>query len=443
MNKPPLILSRRFAPLFFAQWGGAFNDNFFKSALLILFTFKGLELGGMPVNVVNNLVSATLILPFLIFAALASQYADKFEKSALIRALKLAELIVMAGAAVALWLGNAWLMLLALFCMGVQSACFSPLKYAILPQHVASEELVAANGLLHVGTSLAIFMGLIGGSVAAQLPSGVLAVAIGGICIALLGYWASRKIPVADSAAPDLKLQHNPFKQYWRSLSHAMESAIIFWSIIGISWYWFLGSVFLTQLPNLIRSVLGAAPAAVPVFLLIFLIGVCIGAILTNRLSRGRVEPALVPLGGVLISLVAFDLYWAAQSYSAAYVLSADLIGLAELFSRFEVMRVLIDFSLLGAVGGLFIVPLAALLQERTQAQSRAQVVGANNFFNAIFMIAAALAGVFLLGVFGFSIAEFFAITAIVNILVVALMLIRVAEFWQRFRRRFFQAVSN
>lgn len=431
--------SRRFAPLFFTQWGGAFNDNFYKSALLILFTYQGLELGQLSINVVNNLVSATLILPFLIFAALAAQYADKYEKSALIRALKFAEVSVMLGAAAALWLGNAWLMLLALFCMGLQSACFSPLKYAILPQHVDEKELVSANSLLHMGTSLAIFMGLIGGSIAAQMPSGTMVVAAGGVTIAVLGYLFSRAIPEAKSAAPELPLQANPFRQYRRSFSHACENRMVLFTIIGISWYWFLGSVFLTQLPNLLRSVLGASPLLVPIFLLVFLLGVCIGAILTNRLSRGRVEAGLVPLGGVLISCVAFDLYFSLSSYVASYPVldNSALLGITELSQRFNAWRVLVDFSLLGAVGGLYIVPLSALLQSRTRAENRAQVVGANNFVNALFMIAAAIAGALFLGRWGYSIGELFAFTAIVNLLVLLLMLLSVSEFLQRFKIRF------
>lgn len=435
----PLMRSRRFAPLFFTQWGGAFNDNFYKSALLILFTYQGLELGSLSINVVNNLVSATLILPFLIFAALASQYADKYEKSALIRALKLAEVSVMLGAAAALWLGNAWLMLLALFCMGLQSACFSPLKYAILPQHVDEKELVAANSLLHMGTSLAIFMGLIGGSIAAQMPAGTMVVAVAGVIIAAFGYISSRAIPKAESSDPELSLQLNPFRQYHRSFSHACENRMVLLTIVGISWYWFLGSVFLTQLPNLLRSVLGASQLLVPIFLLVFLLGVCIGAVLTSRLSRGRVEAGLVPIGGVLISCVALDLYFALSSYAESYpfLVESPLLGISELSQRFNAWRVLIDFSLLGAVGGLYIVPLSALLQSRTRAESRAQVVGANNFVNALFMIAAAIVGALFLGKLGYTIGELFAVTACVNAAVLLLMLLSVDEFLQRFKVRF------
>ncbi len=441
-NSSPLFFSRRFAPLFFTQWGCAFNDNFFKGSLLIMFTYNGLELNQVSVDVVNNLVAATLILPFLIFAAFAAQFADKYEKSGLIRRLKLAELCIMAAAAAAFWLGNAWLMLLALFCMGVQSACFSPLKYAILPQHIAENELVAANSLLHAGTSLAVFMGLIGGTIAAQMPAGTVAVAISGVVIALLGYWSSRAIPIAESAAPELRLVFNPLRQYRRSFGYAFENRMVFWSIIGVSWYWFLGSVYLTQLPNLVRTVLGGAPSLVPLFLVFFLLGTCVGAVLTNKLSRGRVEPGLVPLGGLLISLVGFDLYWAASSYQLAYPLlpNAELINMQLLLTRFAGLRVLLDFTLLGVVGGLFFVPLSALLQTRSRAESRAQVVGANNFFNALFMIGAALISATFLGLWDFSIAELFGFSALLNLFILASMLLAVAEYWQRLCVRFFRA---
>ena len=437
----PLMRSRRFVPLFLTQWGGAFNDNFFKSALLMMFTYKGLELAQLSDNVVNNLVAATLIMPFLLFAAFAAQFADKYEKSGLIRALKLAELGIMVAAAVALWLGNAWLMLLALFCMGAQSACFSPLKYAILPQHIAEDELVAANSLLHAGTSLAIFMGLIGGSIAAQMPSGTLAVATIGAVIALLGYCSSRAIPAAESASPQLRMVFNPLRQYRRSFVHACENRMVFWSIIGVSWYWFLGSIYLTQLPNLVRSVLGGAPPLVPLFFLLFFLGTCAGAALTNRLSRGRVEAGLVPLGGVLISLVGFDLYGATSDYLLKYPehTGAELLTVIEVISRIEAQRVLLDFTLLGAVGGLFIVPLSALLQERTRPESRAQVFGANNFVNALFMIAAATLGAVFLGRWGYSIAELFALTALLNTLLLVVMLLAESEFWQRLCIRFFK----
>jgi len=442
MNKNILLRRKTFAPLFFTQMGGAFNDNFLKSALLILFTYGGLTLGDIKVDVINNFVSAIFVLPFLLFAAFASQFADKFEKSKLMRALKLAELCIMLGAALALWLGSAGWLLLALFASGTQSACFSPLKYAILPQQLPSTELVAANSLLHMGTSMAILTGLIGGSAIAQLPGGTAIIAISGVVIAILGYLSSRSIPAAPSANPGLVLCYNPLLQYWRSFTYARKDRMVFAVIMGISWYWFVGSVFLTQLPNLVRANLSAGPLAVPIFLVLFLGGIVLGAFLTNALSRRRVEAGLVPLGGVLITLVGLYIYWAAQAYVQRHGVvvanAADLLSPGALFSRPLALQILLGFVLLGLVGGIFIVPLLSLLQARTKVETRAQVIGVTNFINATFMILAALFGAFMLGKVGISIAQLFAITALINLLILLWLVKFVPEFWQRFLQRFF-----
>jgi len=331
--------------------------------------------------------------------------------------------------------------------MGMQSACFSPLKYAILPQQLSAAELVPANSLLHMGTSTAILVGLIGGSAVAQLPGGTQVVAVIGVVIAVLGYLSSRFIPAAPSAAPELILRYNPLRQYWRSFNYARENRLVFTVIIAISWYWFVGSIFLTQLPNLIRANLGAGPLAVPVFLLLFLTGIGIGTVLSSKLSRRRVEAGLVPVGGGLISVAGFYLYWATESYvqqyglgaqaSTALVGVAELVGVTELLSRPLAVHVLLGFVLLGVVGSLYVVPLLSLLQERTRAETRAQVVGATNFINATFMIIAALAGAFFLAKLNFSIAELFLLTALLNLVVLLWLVWVEAEFWQRFIQRF------
>lgn len=434
----PLMRSRRFAPLFFTQWGGAFNDNFLKSAMLIIFTYGGLELGDLTVDVVNNLVSATLIIPFLLFAAFASQYADKFEKSKIIRALKLIELIIMLGAAAALWLGSAPLLLLALFASGTQSACFSPLKYAILPQHVSSNELVSANGLLHMGTTMAIFMGLIAGSIAAVVPNSSAVTSIGLIVVAVFGYISSRSIPLAPSVDSELPLLRNPLKQYWRSFSYACKSRFLLWTIIAISWFWFLGSIYLTQLPNFVATQLSAGKGVLSFFLMLFFLGVCTGSIAAKKLSRGLLEPGLVPVGAVLITLVGFELYWAGEYYRDNIVATSAPLLVTEYFQQLGAHRVLFAYFLLGAVSALFIVPLSALLQARTQSESRAQVVGANNFANAIFMIMAAVMGAYFLGELKYSIDELFVAVAWANLVFLLLLVLAVPEFFQRFKIRFF-----
>ncbi len=434
-----LLRRRRFWPLFLTQLGGAFNDNFYKSALLMLFTYGGIERWGLSIDVINNVVAATLIVPFLLFAPLAGQYADKFEKSAFIRLIKIAEIGIMLLGALALWLNSAALLLLVLFLTGTQSACFSPLKYSILPQHLERDELTGGNGLLHTGTSVAIFLGMIAGTLALSFSGGRWWVAAGALVIAWFGWRVSRLIPQAPSSDPELALHGNPYRQTRRSLACARENAMVFWCIIGSSWYWFLGSIYLTQLPNFTRSVLSGASAAVSLFLVLFLAGICVGALLCERLSRQRVEPALVPLGAILVTVFGVDLAFAGSAFASAHPAPGpDLYySVVELLQRPRWWRVALDVALLGVAGGLYVVPLSALIQSRSRAEHRAQVIGAGNVINALFMVAASLVGLLVLGVLGLSIPQLFLVVMGLHLLISALVFVRQPEFLQRFRQRF------
>lgn len=434
-----LLRRRRFAPLFLAQLGGAFNDNFYKSALLMLFTYGGIERWGLGVDVVNNLVAATLIVPFLLFAPLAGQYADKFEKARFIRALKLAELAVMALGALALWLNSSALLILVLFLTGTQSACFSPLKYGILPQHLPPNDLTGGNGLLHAGTSLAIFLGMVAGTVALSVAGGRWWVAAGALLIAWGGWRASRAIPEAPAADPQLRLERNPYRQTLRSIARARDNTMVFWCIIASSWYWFLGSVYLTQLPNFTRSVLSAGQSAVSALLILFLTGILAGALLCERLSRRAVEPAVVPLGALLVLVFGLDLAWAGEQFARAHPAPGadELHTLRELLAWPHAWRVAADVWLLGLAGGLYVVPLSALIQQRSRPAHRAQIIGAGNVINALFMVAASVAGLLVLGVLDWSIPGLFALIMLAHALLCALVFARRPDFLRRFRERF------
>jgi len=448
-----LFRSRRFLPLFITQFGGAFNDNFYKSALLMLFTYSGVEGGGLAwggldwsgeprwglsIDVVNNLISAMLIVPFLLFAAMAGQFADKYEKSRLIRGIKLGEIAIMLAGCLALYLNSPAGLLLILFFTGTQSACFSPLKYSILPQHVSPQALTGANGLMHGGTSLAIFTGLIAGSLAIQVSTGRTLVAVISLLVALVGWFASRQIPLAAAADTALRVQWRPGRQMMRTLHHARENSLVFCAILGISWYWFLGSVYLTQLPNFTRSVLHGAPAMVTLLLVMFLVGVCSGALLCERLSRRRVEPGLVPLAAILVALFGFDLYAAGTALLAdASAVGSDYLPLSVLLLKPQTWRVMADVLLLGVAGGLYVVPLSALMQSRSRAASRAQVVAANNVINALFMVAAAVIGVICLEVMGQTIPQLFLWVTLMHVFVCCLMFSWQREFPEAFRQRF------
>lgn len=433
-----LMREQRFLPLFITQSGGAFNDNFYRAALLVLFTYTDIHFMGLGVDVTNNLVAATLIIPFLLFAPLAGQYADKFEKSAFIRSLKLAEILIMLLAALALWLNSASLLLLVVFLTGTQSACFSPLKYAILPQHMHPRELVGANGLIHSGTSLAILLGMIGGSLAMAFEPGRWLVAGGGVLIAAVGWRASLHIPRAEPADAAINLKLNPYTQGLRSIGYARQNDMVFWSIIGSSWYWFLGTFYLTQLPNFTRATLFGEAQVISVLLAVFIFGIGLGALLCERLSRREVEPGVTPLGALLVLIFGIDLALAGFAFGAAHTpASGQLFGVLELFALPHWWRVVVDVALLGVGGSLYMVPLFSLMQKRSRADRRAQIIGANNVLNALFMIAAALTGMVGLGVMGLTIPELFLVVMTVHVLVCALIFMRMREFWQRFRIRF------
>lgn len=438
-RRSPLWRSRRFAPLFWAQFGGAFNDNLYKSALLMYFTYKGYENWGLGVDSINNIAAAIMILPFLFFPSFIAQYADKQEKSALILRVKWAECAIMALVGVALWLENSLVLLLLLLCTGAQSSCFSPLKYSVVPQHVDKDELVAANGLLYLGTSMAIFLGLIVGSILAQLPASEWLLSAGLLIVAFVGLCAARKIPLAQSHDPELKLERNPVRQSLRTLRIARQCPVLFFAIIGIGWYWFLGSIYLTQLPNLSRSVLGAGPVWVTVFLMVFLLGVALGSWLSSKLSAGKVDPGIVPIGALGILLIGVLMAWLLSDYTASYGVVEGLISAESLLARPQFLALLACFVGLGGAGGMYIVPLVALMQSRAQDHQRAQVVGAGNIVNAAFMAAAAILGAATLGYFQWSIAQLFYWVALVHCLVAALIFSRVPDFsqalWQRLNR--------
>ncbi len=434
-----LLHERRFLPLFITQFGGAFNDNFYKSALLILFTYGGIERWGLEIDVINNLVAATLIIPFLLFAPSAGQFADKYEKAGIIRRIKVAEIGITLLAALALWLNSSELLLLVLFLTGTQSACFGPLKYSILPQLVSSRELTGANGLIHTGTSLAIFLGLIAGTLALEFAQGRWIIAVGGVLIAWVGWRASTRIPRAEPADAQLQLHSNPWRQTLRTLAYARENPMVFWCIIGASWYWFLGSVYLTQLPNFTRGTLFGTPAVVSALLALFLAGICCGALLCERISRRRVEPGVVPLGALLVAVFGADLALAGFAFAAAHApADADsLYGLGELLSMPRWWRVTLDVFMLGVAGGLYLIPLSALMQSRSRAENRAQIIGANNVYNALFMIGAAAAGLVGLGVIGLSIPALFLWVVGLHLVLMTLIFTRMPEFRQRLAERF------
>jgi len=394
------------------QFLGAMNDNVFKQALVILLAYQTASFTSMSSDTLQNLAQALFILPFFLFSATAGQLADKYEKSRLITITVAIELAVMLLGAVGLLSHSLALLLGALFLGGVQSALFGPVKYAILPQSLAESELVGGNGLVETGTSIAILAGMIvGGWMIAQPGWGVVGVAVTTCALSALGLVASRFIPQAPPADPGLRINWNPLTETWRILRFTSQNRTVFLSVLGISWFWFYGALLVTQFPNLARIVLSQESTYVTLLLVVFSVGVGLGSLLCERLSGHKVELGLVPFGSIGLTLFGLDLAFAASQAG---------------------WRLLADLALLGVFGGFYIVPLYALVQARSEASHRSRVIAGNNVLNAVFIVAAAVIAIALLGA-GLTIPQLFLVAALMNAAVALYIYTLVPEFLMRF----------
>ncbi|MEO7064071.1 MAG: MFS transporter [Dokdonella sp.] len=422
-----LLRTRRFAPFFATQALGAFNDNAFRQAMVVLVAFH-MGLSDHDVGLYSNLAPALFILPFFLFSASAGQLAEKFEKTRLIRYVKLFEIAAMALAAYAFHVKNVPVLFGVLVLMGLHSTFFGPIKYSILPQALAPEELVGGNGLVEMGTSLAILIGMIaGGSLMALTGVGPSAASILVVGIAIAGYLVSRTIPAAPATAPELRFNFNPFSETVRVLGFVTRNRTVFNSVLGISWFWFFGGVFTAQLPNYTKLFLGGTEAVAILALALFSIGVGVGSLLCERLSGHKVEIGLVPFGSIGLSLFGIDLYFARPELATAHGLGA----LAFLAAPGN-WRIALDLTLLGVFAGFYIVPLFALVQSRAERSQLSRVIAGNNIINALFLVAAAAFGIGL-GALGLSIPQIFLCTAVLNALVAIYIYTLVPEFLMRF----------
>ncbi|MFT4608585.1 MAG: 1-acyl-sn-glycerol-3-phosphate acyltransferase [Chitinophagales bacterium] len=425
-----LLKSRRFLPFFITQLLGAFNDNLYKNGLTIFIAFQAANISKDASNSLVNIATALFILPFFLFSPIAGQLADKFEKSLLIRRIKLLEIGIMLLAAVAFYLQSPALLIAILFLMGTQSALFGPVKYSLLPQALKPEELVGGNAMVEFGTFLSILLGLIASVFIIGFGTQILSVAV--VIFAIIGYWASRSIPSLAAAAPELKISFNIISQTRNIVRDAHQDRSVFYSIIGISWFWFIGITYVTQLPNYVRYELGGDEHVYIMLLAMFSIGIGAGSFLCERMSGRIVELGLVPIGALGLTVFGVDIYFA-QPIAA----SAPLIGNALLTNSMTFitngnnLRVMFDIIMLGISGGIYIVPLYALVQQRSDAKKRSRIIAANNIVNALFMVVASLYGLFGLSS-GLSISMLFLIMALMNA-VVALFIYRlVPEFIMR-----------
>jgi len=423
-----LLSQRRFAPFFGTQFLGALNDNIFRNGLVILITFQGITVLGMGHTVLANVAAFLFILPFFLLSAIAGQLADKYEKSMLMRRVKLLEIGLMALAAIALLSKLYELLLFVLFLTGCQSTLFGPVKYAYLPQKLHTDELVGGNALVESGTYVAIIIGLIIGvetidfELDRQVPLAVILVAV-----ACMGYLASRKIPKTEAVDPELKINWNAWTETWRIVSFARAEKSVFLSILGISWFWFFGSAMTIQIPAYTADILNGNESVVTTLLVAFAVGVGLGSLLCERMSGHRIELGLVPFGAIGMSLFAIDLYFAQPDATTSSVSSVG-----DFLSRAGSWRILADLALLGAFGGFYSVPLYALIQKRSERKHLSRIIAANNIINSLLMVGAAVISIIVLKS-GFSIPQLFLFIAALNALVAIYIFSLLPEFLMRF----------
>src|SRR5580765_3520117 len=423
-----LLAERRFAPFFWTQFLGAGNDNVYKNALVIFVAFHAATLTSLDTNALVNLAGAVFIAPFVVFSATAGQLADKLEKSRLIRWIKLLEIAIMAVGLAGFWRRDLTLLFTALALLGVHSTVFGPVKYAILPQQLKPDELIGGNGLVEMGTFVAILIGtIVGGLVVAVEGSGPVLAGAVAVAIAVAGYLASRFIPPLPPVDPGLAINWNPFSETWKNLRIAHGNYVVWQSMLGISWFWFYGAVFLAQFAGFARDTLGGNEHVVTLLLALFSVGIGIGSLLCERLSGRRVELGLVPFGSIGLTIFAIDLWLASRNLHAS-----GLAGLDVFFASAAHWRVSADLVLIGLFGGFYIVPLYALIQERSAPSHRSRIIAANNILNAIFIVASAGIAIGLLEV-GLSIPELFLVNALMNAAVAVFIYGLVPEFLMRF----------
>ncbi len=421
-----LLKERRFLPFFATQFFGAFNDNVFKNALIILIAFQGADFIQTNTDLLINIAAAVFILPFFLFSATAGQWIDKFEKSKSIRLIKLLEIVIMSIAAFAFVQGYIILLIALLFFMGTQSAFFGPAKYSYIPQHLKVNELVEGNALVQMGTFVAILVGTIFGGIMIAEEQGRYYVAVAIVLLAVAGYLTSRSIPLTPSLKPELKINWNIFSEIKRNIKFLKTNRTVFLSILGISWFWFMGATYLVQLPNYTKTTLGGNEQVVILLLTLFTLGIGGGSLLCNRLSGKKIELGLVPFGSIGLTVFGIDLYFAQPD-----VLPAVTMGLREFLSP-AYFRLMMDIVLVGFFGGLYIVPLMALVQQRSAPEHLSRVIAGNNIINSLLMVLSAIVAVVVLSL-GFSIIQLFLLVAIMNALVAIYIYTLVPEFLMRF----------
>ncbi|MES2076889.1 MAG: MFS transporter [Pseudomonadota bacterium] len=427
-NQFSLLSQRRFAPFFWTQFLGAFNDNLFKTALMVILTYDALSWTTLSPSLVTNLIPGLFILPYVLFSATAGQFADKYEKAGLARFVKWMELAIMLAAGAGWLTHTLWLLVAAVVGMGVHSTLFGPVKYAYLPQQLSPEELIGGNGVIEMGTFVGILLGeILGAVLVVHQPYGIALVAGATVLTALLGLAASYRIPLTPAPAPELRISRNPLAEAIRNIAFSRKNKVVFLAMLGNSWFWFYGALILAQFPVYAKDYLHGDHSVFVLLLTVFSLGVGSGSLLCERLSGRKVEIGLVPFGSIGLSLFGLDLYFASLGYH-----NTAAVDFAGLLAQHASWRILFDVLMIGLFGGFFIVPLFALIQTRCDPRHISRTIAGMNILNALFMVAAAGVAIVLLGQ-GFTIPQLFLTTAILNAVVALYIFSLVPEFLMRF----------
>ncbi|MBT8141845.1 MAG: MFS transporter [Gammaproteobacteria bacterium] len=424
-----LLLHKHFGPYFVTQFLGAFNDNVYKNALLVILAFSAFEIDN---DILTNLSAGLFILPFFLFSVYAGQVADKYEKSRLIRFIKIWEVCLMSIAAVAFYFNIYWVLIALVFLMGTQSSFFGPLKYSLLPQVLEEKDLVAGNGLVEMGTYVGILLGTLVGVLLSDVSGNSAAgtkqyLSIGIVVIAVSGYLSASRIPEIPASNPKLRFNWNPLTEARDIFTRARKDYSVILAMMGIAWFWFLGSGYLVQLHAFTKGTLYGDKGVVALLLSFFSIGIGVGSLMCKKLSGDVIEIGLVPIASIGLTVFGVDLFFAAIGFT-----HSTTVGFVEFLALGGSKRMIFDIFMIGVSGGLYIVPLYAMVQHRTETHERSRIIAALNILNAFFMVMSAVVAILMLSVIGLSISQFFLVLAIMNAVVAIFIYYQVPEFMLR-----------
>lgn len=423
-----LLGTKRFLPFFVTQFLGAFNDNVFKNALVVLLTFKIAQWTTMKAETIASMAPAIFLLPFFLFSATAGQLADKYNRDKIARLVKVFEMLIMLVVGLGFYFHSLIILFSALFMFGMHSAFFGPVKYAIMPQHLKKEELVGGNALIESGTFVAILLGTLVGALLAANDNGELYITVFGFLFALAGFIASKFIPEAKAPVPELKVNYNPLTETFRNIRFATKNKEVFFSIIAISWFWLFGLTYLAEFPVYTKNVLHGNEEVISVLLGLFTIGIGVGSLLCEKLSGHKLNMNLVVIGALGMSIFTFDFGYASQLLMESNVLTGENVGIKELVSHTEVLRVFFDLCVVGLFGGFYCVPLYTMMQEKSEETHRARMIACNNIVNSIFMVVGSVIITILLSKVGMSLNHVFMLFAGLNLLFAVYIIFKIPE---------------